>query len=157
MPGATPTYALPYPIATDRLDAAVTTIPQSLAQQIEATIAALGGVAAPGAWQTPTLAGGVTNLGSGFALARYRKALNTVKCRGTLSFASGASAGVTLFTLPVGFRPSATSPAGHLIFPCSSGIGFARVDVMSTGAVVLQSAFAAGGFMALDAIEFDVD
>jgi hypothetical protein len=157
MPGATPTYALPYPIGTDRLDAAVTTIPQSLALAVESTIAALGGVAAPGSWQTPSLSAGVANLGSGFALGRYRKVLNTVKLRGTLSFASGAPVGYTLFTLPVGFRPSVTSPAGHVLYPVAASIGYARIDVLSTGAVTLQSAIASGGFVALDSIEFDVD
>jgi hypothetical protein len=156
MPGATPIYALPYPISTDTLKAATQAIPQSLATQVESTIAALGGVAAPGAWQTPTLLVG-TNLAGGFALARYRKILNTVRARGTLSFPAGVAAGATLFTLPVGFRPSSTSPAGSLIFGSTSGLGHARIDVMTTGAFILQNALAAGQFLALDTIEYDVD
>lgn len=156
MTGFTPTYALPYPTGTDRLDAAVTTIPQQLATAVESTIAALGGVAAPGAWQVPALALG-TNLAGGFALARYRKAGSVVQVRGTLSFAAGAAAGATIFTLPAGFRPSAVSPAGSLIFPLASSVGYARMDVTSAGVLQLQTALGAGGFLSLDAISFYID
>lgn len=155
MPGATPTYGLPYPIGTDRLDAAVTTIPQSLATAVESTLTSFGGIAAPAAWQTPTLHASWANLGSGFAPIRYRKAGSRVYLRGTGSTAAGTGAGVTLLTLPVGFRPT----AGSFMFVClaSGATGRARVDITTAGAVVISDAIGASGFLSLDNIAFYID
>lgn len=159
MTGTTPLYALPYPVNADTLKSAVQATPQALAQQVEATIAGFGGIAAPGSWQTPSYAAGVANLGAPWALGRYRKVGNTVKLRGALSFPSGLGTGVTMFTLPVGFRPSSVSPAGQVMIPCaSSAAGLVTpVYVSTAGAVVSNGALAAGGYLILDAIEFDVD
>lgn len=153
MPGTTPTYGLHYPIGTDRLDAAVTTIPQQLATDVENTIQSLGGIAAPGAWTSPALSG-VQNLGSGFVPAGYAKTANWVELVGTIQgIGAGAVAvGTTPFILPVGFRPL----TNH-VFACG-GDGFKRVDVNSSGAVIINTALVAGtGFVDLSTIRFRID
>lgn len=111
MTGATPNYGLTYPTGTDRLDAAVTTIPQQLATDVENTLLGFGGVAAPGAWITmPTLAAGWANLGAPYQVAQYRKVGQAVYLRGTLTRSGSAYVALaTICTLPVGFRPLATN------------------------------------------------
>lgn len=153
MTGATPVYGWPYPVDADTVKSAVKSTPQAMALAIEGTVAALGGIAAPGAWAVPVLAG-VQNLGSGYAAAGYAKTANWVELCGTLQgIAAGAVAsGTTMFTLPVGFRP-----VGNRVFACG-GDGFKRVDVNSTGAVLLNTALVAGtGFVDLSNIRFRID
>lgn len=153
MPGATPVYGLPYPISTDRLDDAVTTIPQSLALAVESTVAANSGTGAPTAWTAPTFAGTWTSLGGGIAPVRYRKVGSLVHLRGTLTTPGAQVAGADLFTLPAGFRPT----AGTVIFACAASVGYARVDVTTTGLVEVQVAIGAAGFLSLDNVRFFID
>lgn len=105
MVSTTPLYGLPYPDNSDQLKAAVKSIPQSLAEQVESSLAGFGGAASPGSWQTPTF-------GTGWAawsdtaneLVRYRKIGTEVTVNGLCRRTSGTS--VTMFTLPVGYRPT---------------------------------------------------
>lgn len=67
--------------------------------------------------------------GGGWQSARYtRDAMGTVFVEGLVA---GGSAGDTIFTLPVGYRP-----VGQLIFATIANNGLARLDVTSGGAVV---------------------
>lgn len=153
MTANTPIYGWPYPTDTDTLKSAVKATPQALATAIENTLASLGGLSSPGAWTAPTLAG-VANLGGGYAAAGYAKTANWVELAGTLQGpgAAAVTAPVTMFVLPVGFRPLA-----NRVFACG-GDGFKRVDVFSNGNVSLQTNLAAAtGFVDLSNIRFRID
>lgn len=146
MPGTTPNYGFHYPIGTDRLDAAVTTIPQQLATDVENTMLGWGGIAAPGAWiALPGLAAGWANLGAPYQVAQYRKVGQAVYIRGELS-RSGTNyvAGATIATLPVGFRPLATN-----IWASDAGGAHIQLSLTAAGLLTAASAVNIGGSMAL--------
>lgn len=117
MTGNTPLYGWPYPTGVDRLDAAVTSIPQSLATAIENTLASLyaGGVPGAGWVNFPWAANWASVSGQG----RYTKYgsrvwVDAYGLRSTSSFASGGVIG----TLPVGYRPSQVA-----VRPCMANNG----------------------------------
>lgn len=136
MTGATPAYGLPYPTASDRLDAAVTTIPQSLATQIESTLQGWGGIAAPGAWVSigaagaPAFGAGFGNFGGGFSAVQYRKVGSQLFIRGLIVTNTAQAADAAMFTLPVGFRPLASQ-----LFTTQRAAGLLRLDVTAAGKV----------------------
>jgi len=95
-------------------------------------------------WIAPTLINAFVNVGSGNSLAGYYKDPNgVVRLRGRL--ATGAS-GASPFTLPIGFRPSATK-----IFPIVSNGVFGTVSITSLGVVTLTGN---STYYALDSISF---
>lgn len=150
MPGATPVYGWPYPIGTDRLDEAVTTIPEELALAIETTLQVWGGIAAPGSFTTLTPAAGA-NSGAPFRNLGYRKIGSYVEGRGRFVFAAGAAAGTTLFTFPVGFRPVATV---QLLL---AGNPSYRTELTSAGVFKNIDAIGAGGTLSIDGLRYPVD
>lgn len=82
-----------------------------------------------GSWQTPTLLNSWVQYGGGYSVPRYRKDVDgTVYIEAMIT---GGTAG-TMFNLPAGYRPSS-----HHIFNCYSAGGSYRLDVKSTGDVVM--------------------
>ncbi len=93
-------------------------------------------VAAP-TWTAPTLGNGWVNFLSGVAPVAYRRVGDVVELRGAIR--SGTLA-TTVFTLPVGFRPT----AGNHLFAVVAGPGGARLDVSSDGTVVVRAYYSSG-------------
>lgn len=152
MTGATPVYGLPYPTTTDTVKAAIQTIPQSLATQLETTLQGFGGIANPGGWTAPTLSSPFGNFGGGFRTVRYRKVGNLVVVQGLLGVTAGTAASAVPFTLPVGFRPL----QNHIFGTYWSG-GIFRWDVNTAGQLVAGAALAVGNFVALEGVSFYID
>lgn len=161
MPGTTPLYGLHYPIATDPLDDAVSVIPQQLATDVESTIAALGGVAAPLAWHTvggagePAFAAGWGAYGAPLRVPQYRKVGSEVILRGVVTSVTAHAALSTVFTLPVGFRPAPGQTQEP--FTVVGGLADTRIDVLPSGVVQAIQAQAIGGFFSLSGIRFFID
>lgn len=82
----------------------------------------------------------------------YRKRLGRVELRGWFKRASAATL-TTIFTLPVGFRP--TRRMGWAV-PCSPS-GYARFDVRTDGTVIIDTATSATwyDFVSIDSVSFD--
>lgn len=146
MPGATPLYGWPYPIAADPLDDAVSVTPQAMATAMENTLAALYAGGVPGAgWITFPWAASWSNHGSlnGGQYSKYgsKVYVDAYGIRATSSFASGGVVG----TLPAGYRPTRALPPTRPVLINSGGtftIGYA--SVATTGAIsVTTSAGAA--------------
>jgi hypothetical protein len=140
MPGATPVYGLPYPISTDRLDDAVTTIPEDLALAVESTIAGFGGIAAPGAWQVPSFGASWSDFGSQ-EFVRYRKVGNQVIGVGLAKRTSGAV--TTIYTLPVGFRPTRQTIRPTVIHGTTVGM----LDISTAGVITAPAAYVNGNHL----------
>lgn len=91
-----------------------------------------------------------------FARVKYgMRADGSIYVQGVMkTVTEGAALGTTLFTLPAGFRPTRTHPVfvsreGRNVWSSSAAV--LRLDILSTGAVVLQGGLtAAGGFVPLD-------
>jgi trimeric autotransporter adhesin len=84
------------------------------------------------AWQTPTLQNGWFNFGFGHSPARYYKDKeNRVQIVGTIT---SGTINTLLFTLPVGYRPSA-----RYCFVVVNNGGTGRVDVFPDGTVLMIS------------------
>ena len=79
-------------------------------------------------YNAPALANGWANLGGGYAAAGYGMVNGRVEVHGTVQ---AGRAGSTIFTLPTGYRPSAT-----LIFATFSGGTHTWVEVRPNGDVV---------------------
>lgn len=94
--------------------------------------------------QVPTLGLGWIGYGGGFQSPRYFK---TPDGRVSLEGLMQAGTDGTVFTLLAGFRPAA-----KLMFVCWSGGGAYRVDVDTTGAVILTGSNAV--FSSLSGISF---
>ena len=89
----------------------------------------------PTAWVTPALQAGWTNGASGFVALRYRKqSFDVVHLLGIIQNTSGSSkaAGSLVFTLPAGYRPTASFRSTAAI---SSPLAIGAVLVASTGNV----------------------
>lgn len=152
MPGTTPVYGLTYPIGSDRLDAAVTTIPQQLAEDVESTIAGFGGIAAPGSWQTPSYGSGFASLGFGNTDPEYRKVGTCVWLRGVATTSTTQGANATVLTLPSGYRPLAQE-----VFLQMNNTGPAQVNVEANGEVSVVAGLASSGWVSLSGISFYID
>lgn len=87
-------------------------------------------------WLNLPLASGITNGGTGWPPAQYRKIGSQVFVRGLINHASAWSSGTsyTIGTLPVGFRP----PAGmsHMFATVGNNNGM-RMDVYDTGQIAI--------------------
>lgn len=103
----------------------------------------------PGAWQVPTILSPWIAYGGGFQSPRYRKdTAGMVTVEGLVQAPGGtATASVTIFTLLAGYRPTA-----DYMFICWCGGGAMRVDVKSTGDVIMQACNTA--FSSLTGIQF---
>lgn len=93
-----------------------------------------------------------TDYGAGFTGVSYwRDALGLVHIRGLAQTAVARAIGVTIFTLPAGFRPAAQE-----IFTMQGPGGLVRVDVAAAGNVYLQTALNALDWVSLSGIKFDL-
>ena len=111
---------------------------------------AIKGIIENEAFITPTLVNGFTNYGGNFAPAGYFKdEFGNVNLRGLVNTA-GNPDGVTIFTLPVGYRPPY-----QLIFTTLNNDATARIDVFTDGAVKVASGSA--GWFNLEQISFRVN
>lgn len=149
MPDTTPTYGLPYPNSTDTLQDAVQDIPQSLAEQIEATLAAWGGVVSPSAWTAMPYAASWAQP-AGFTGMRGYSKIGTRVYVDTYAQRSGSAsvAGATLATLPAGFtppgsviRPSIRSDTGAGVFVTVTSAGAVSINVSIPAGVSVPLAF----------------
>jgi hypothetical protein len=105
----------------------------------------------PGAWISPTLLSAWVNFGSTYDTAGYRKnALGTVELKGLVK--DGSAGGNAIFVLPVGYRPS----ADKMFVSIRQGIGIARIDVRTSGAVEATDVGGFNGFLSLEGIRFSV-
>jgi hypothetical protein len=95
------------------------------------------------AWVTITLNAGWANF-TGYQPARYRKWLGLVIVQGLLQNTSGSSSSASPFTLPAGFRPSAT----HAL----PGPFLTSLNIPSTGVVTPVSAIGNGGLLTAECI-----
>lgn len=135
MSAATPLFALPYPTPSDPLKDAVEAIPRALAQHVESALASFGGVPAPGSWQNPALSVG-TNYGPGYRAVQYRKVGTDLEGRGVLGgLGGGLAPNTAIYTLPVGFRPTATDAVPTLV-----GAAPAQLEITNGGVVRIAGA-----------------
>lgn len=88
-----------------------------------------------GTWSSPTLQNGWVNYGSGWATLQYTKASDgVVTVRGLIK--SGTTTGGTVIAnLPAGYRP----PGQELFATIANADIFARVDVTTSGNIIIQS------------------
>lgn len=95
-------------------------------------------------WIVPTLTGGYTNFGSGYAVTRYRRINGVVHTEGTVA---GGVTGQVIFSYPPGFRPAAEK-----LFITSANAGIADVRVRPSDGALYAPGFYAGGSAALIAL-----
>ena len=107
------------------------------------------------AWIAPTLVNSWVNYGAGFHSAGYYKdPLGVVHIRGLIKDGT-VTIGTTLFTLPVGYRPSQAvlfDVAGY-IPPNPASV---RIDVNASGTVTINST-ADNYYLSLSGISFRAD
>jgi hypothetical protein len=120
-------------------------------------------VTADTAWQFPNYAPQWGIYGSGYDQVAFRRLTNgVVFMQGlTLCYGAGTSTPSTIFTLPAGYRPAYIHVFPALAF--NNGLyQTARIDVLPSGAVVLNNFFAgistiagsAGNFVSLAGLQF---
>lgn len=104
-------------------------------------------------WASLSLQNGWENyatvFGGNWATAEYRKIDNTVEIRGLVTLNSTPASGVTIATLPSGFRPNKVLIKA---MPASAGDGMMRVDITDAGAISFQYALSgsSGNILFLD-------
>lgn len=99
------------------------------------------------AWVAPTLLNSWVNYGGGYNSAGYFKdSHDVVHLRGMIKDGT-ATSGTTLFTLPVGYRPTARE-----LFNVQSNGALGRIDVLSTGSVQILTG--SNVWISLDGISF---
>jgi hypothetical protein len=100
-----------------------------------------------GQWISPTLLNGWVNFGGSEAIIGfYKDELGMVRLKGTIKSGT-ATAGTTLFYLPVGYRPLEKIP-----FAVDSNGAYGRIDILSSGAVQIQAGVS--GALTLNNITF---
>ena len=101
--------------------------------------------------QSPVLQNGWQNFGGGYTPSGfYKDKENVVRFRGLIRSGSTTNT-VVLFTLPVGYRPT----AGISMFTVINGTGFGRIDVFPSGNVTLVNGIS-NEYLSLDGISFRV-
>jgi hypothetical protein len=101
--------------------------------------------ASQGTWIAPTLINGWQDYGADYNATEYfRDSNGIVHLRGLVK---NGTLGLTVFTLPVGYRPVARE-----LHVCNSAGAFGRVDVFANGDVIIQTG--GPGWVALDGITF---
>ena len=125
-------------------------------------------------WIAPTLQNDWVAYGSGYGPPLYRKRRGIVYCKGLVK--NGTPLLGTIFTLPVGFRPthhlmfvtivnqhlvntaSANGPSAHVHSAPSPQYGAAnRMDVANTGSVNVGGGDGSNGYVSLDGIVFPAE
>jgi len=121
------------------------------------------GSGANGKWEQMLADTGSVNLtlnapwaayGGEFRIPFYRRIGKVVYLGGLLNPTAAVAANGVIATLPVGFRPTARRLYAALSNVATSGQ--VRVDVTSTGAIVIGAALGAGAWTSLDGMHFDV-
>lgn len=151
MPGLTPLYLLPYPIASDPLDDAVSVTPQQLAEAVESALAGFGGIASPGSWQVPSFGTGWADFGAAQEAVRYRKVGTHVYGVGLAKRTSGS--GGTIYTLPVGFRPTRQMFRPTMVNGATAG----ALTIDTTGVITAPSQYVTNGNHLVVAFDFHTD
>lgn len=110
------------------------------------------GAASPN-WIRPDLVGGWANIGTiagiNYAIAAFHKdALGYVHMKGLISNAAGVAAGVTMLTLPMGYRPREYN---RFVVDFNGGASN-TVMVAPTGALWTEAVVAAGNNISLSII-----
>lgn len=110
-------------------------------------------IGADSGWATPTLGGSWVQSGGGTLTAGYRLQGNRVTLRGGLN--SGSGNGTSPFTLPAGYRPSATVSPPMGAFNGTTPIP-ASCQILSSGVVAI---YYGSGMTAvfLDGVSFTID
>ena len=98
-------------------------------------------------WTTATLTNGWVNYGYGYNNAAYRKIGKIVTLRGMVK---SGTMGVSIMTLPTGYRPVASC-----ILTTLSNNVIGRVDINSAGVVV--ALVGTNNWISLDGISFSID
>ena len=80
-------------------------------------------------WQVPTLLNGWTNFGVSYQTARYRRKGGVVYIQGLLK---DGTTGVSIFNLPVGFRPAAKLQVPTIL----GGGAVGRIDIEPDGNIL---------------------
>jgi hypothetical protein len=102
------------------------------------------------AWSAPTLQNSWVNFGGGFTNAGYRLNGTTVLVRGTIKNGTITS-GTLLFTLPAGYRPTAT----HELVGYASGGTTWMAQIATNGQVTIGNGGNAAG-ITMDGMTFSV-
>jgi hypothetical protein len=139
MPGATPIYGLPYPIVGDTLASAIQETPQDLAEQLESSLAGFGGVVAPGAWQAPAFGASWADYAAAQESVRYRKVGNQGIGVGLAKRTAGAV--TTVYTLPVGYRPTRQTLRPTVVHGATAGV----LTIDTTGVVTAPTQYVTNG------------
>jgi hypothetical protein len=116
---------------------------------IERALNSIGYTLIPSAetWTAPTLLNNWVNYGGGFNNAGYYKdPFGVVHLRGLIKDGT-TTLGTALFTLPTGYRPVAQE-----LFTVTSGSALGRVDVLTTGNVVIN--VGSSSWLSLDGLTF---
>ena len=97
----------------------------------------------------PTLSANWSNVSGAYQTARYYiDPTGIVHLEGSIKKATAGVAGETIFTLPVGYRPSS-----QLSFPVDANGAYGKIDVKADGTVVYQAGTATVS-MSLSGISF---
>lgn len=95
-----------------------------------------------GAFGQPAWQNGWSNYGSGFQVVQFRKAGgDMIQIRGLAVIGSSN----TIFTLPTGYRPTSRQ-----LRVTDGGVMFGRVDVHTTGEVIMVYGAAAGAYFSVE-------
>ncbi len=100
-------------------------------------------------WRVPTLDNGIANYGNGHQTARYKRIGNMVHLEGQITGGT-ATGNVTIFNLPVGFRPKK-----HVSLIASNNTGWVRITVYDNGNV--HCIDYSSGWTSLSGLSFGVD
>jgi hypothetical protein len=110
----------------------------------------------PSAWITPTLVNGWSHWGSGYPNGQYRLNGDVVEFRGLIKVTNTLASGLTIFTLPAGYRPTAGTAV--LVALGSNGTTevMKRINVSTAGAVVMSGGFSFAGtsWLSLEGLRF---
>jgi hypothetical protein len=98
-------------------------------------------------WTVPVLGAGWTNLGLGWQTARYAILNGIVVMEGLIQNTSGGPLATALFTLPAGFRPTATIIRTEFSIPLEvrlDGVVIPNAAVADTAFIGIGVTFAPG-------------
>ena len=110
------------------------------------------GSAGEPAFVSPFVAYGGTNQAPAF----QKDPSGIVRLRGLVAATTSNSPGATIFTLPVGYRPTAGRVFSTRAYVASTD-STARIDITNAGAVNVPTVITASGFISLEGISFDTD
>jgi hypothetical protein len=149
MGSSTANLAIPYPTGTDRVTDGDNAM-QAMAERVDALI-----WRGTGLWLPLSVSVG-TPVGAGYRDPTYTRDGRWVHVRGNLGgYGGGLSAGATVFTLPLGYRP--TQQETFVIRGGTTAAAVIAFNILTTGEGKLDSALGAGGNISLAGLRFAVD